>query len=146
VVLNCKNLVELLGYYSSQTKWIERVKQALSSRRAVTEPYAIRGIVRRLDPDAVSALVEGYRAGATVYELADRFKIHRVTVSQHLHRQRVKMRRQGLDGRQVTEAARLYEEGWSLAQIASHYEVHPGTVWRALRARGIRMRDTHGRA
>lgn len=42
---------------------------------------------RQLSSEQVAALVEGYQAGATVYELASRFKIHRVTVSQHLHRQ-----------------------------------------------------------
>jgi hypothetical protein len=34
-----------------------------------------------------------YQAGATVYELATRFKIHRVTVSEHLHRQGVRWNR-----------------------------------------------------
>jgi hypothetical protein len=83
----------------------------------------------------VAALVEQYQAGATVYELAERFKIHRVTVSEHLHRQGVRMRRRGLEEWQIDEAAQLYEQGWSLARIAPRYDVHPSTIWLALRAR-----------
>ena len=63
-----------------------------------------------------AALVEQYQAGATVYELAERFKIHRVTVSEHLHRQGVRMRRRSLEEWQIDEAAQLYEQGWSLAR------------------------------
>ena len=105
----------------------------------------LRGTVRRLVPDEVAALVDGYQAGATVYELADRFGINRKTVARYLHRQGVKMRRQGLTAKQVAEAAQLYERGWSLAQIADRYGVWSRTVHLALLARGVKMRDTHGR-
>ena len=74
-----------------------------------------------------------------------RLKIHRGTVSQHLHRLGIQPRNQGLDMEQVAAAARLYEQGWSLARIGYQYEVNAGTVWRALRARGARMRDAQGR-
>jgi DNA-directed RNA polymerase specialized sigma24 family protein len=93
----------------------------------------------------VAALVEAYQAGATVYELAERFKIHRQTVSKHLHREGVKMRRRGLDDQQVVDATALYERGWSLARIGRKLEVQTGTVWMALRSRGVTMRDTHGK-
>jgi hypothetical protein len=36
-------------------------------------------------------------------------------------------------------------EGQSLAQIGAHLGVDHGTVWRQLRKRGVKMRDTHGR-
>ncbi len=55
------------------------------------------------------------------------------------------MRRQGLTVKQVAEAAQLYERGWSLAQIADRYGVWSRTVHLALLARGVKMRDTHGR-
>jgi lambda repressor-like predicted transcriptional regulator len=138
-------MVELLGYYSSQTFWTNRVKEALASRPRVTTARTQRVKVRKLTSDEVSELVAGYKTGASVYELARQFAIHRVTVSEHLHRRGIEMRRQGLDLRQVDEAAWLYEQGWSLARIASKDEVDPATVWRALRARSVHMRDTQGR-
>ena len=111
--------MELLGRYSNRTNWVKRVQQALDSRRISIKTPTGRGTVSRLGAEQVAALVEQYQAGATVYELAALFKIHRVTVSEHLHRHGVLMRRRGLEGWQVDEAAQLYEQGWSLARIAS---------------------------
>jgi hypothetical protein len=105
----------------------------------------MRGTARRLTQEETSALAQEYRAGATVYELAVRFHIHRTTVSEHLHGLGVRMRRQGLDQGQVDQAAALYSHGWSVARIGGHLGVDGGTVWLALRASGVRMRDTHGR-
>jgi hypothetical protein len=52
----------------------------------------------------VSELARQYREGATGYELADRFAIHRTTVSGHLRRAGVAMCGQGLDEQQVDHA------------------------------------------
>lgn len=56
---------------------------------APTEPIpdrpAPRKVTPRLPHDQVDELVRGYQDGASVYELADRFDIHRGTVSRHLH-------------------------------------------------------------
>ena len=90
-------------------------------------------------------LAEQYRSGATVYELAERFGIHRNPVSLHLHRQGVTMRRRGQDADQIDHAVRLYQDGQSLARIGDRYNVDPSTVHAALRTRGVRLRDTHGR-
>jgi hypothetical protein len=54
-----------------------------------------------------------YRDGATVCELAERFSIHRTTVSGHLHHRGIKMRGHSLDERQAGVAIKLYEQGWS---------------------------------
>jgi DNA-directed RNA polymerase specialized sigma24 family protein len=137
--------VELLGRYASRGKWGKSVQEALDSRRIVTNTSTLSGRVRRLGREQVAELVEGYRLGATVYELAERFEINRKTVSEHLHRQGVSMRRQGLSDHQSAEAAKLYGQGWPLARVARFYGVNTGTVWLALRDRGVAMRDTHGR-
>jgi len=99
----------------------------------------------RLSAGQVADLVEGYRAGRTVYELADHFGLHRVTVSAHLHRQGVTLRRQGLDDDDIDHAVHLYEQGWSVARIGDRLDVDGGTVWSALKAQGVRLRDAHGR-
>jgi hypothetical protein len=96
--------------------------------------------VTRLSPADVEALAEGYRGGATVYELATHFRIHRTTVAQHLHRQGVVMRRQGLTNDQVDHAVVLYAQGSSLARIGARFGVDPATAWSALRTRGVPMR------
>jgi len=125
---------------------MKRTQQAGSSQGRVHDSHALHGVVRRLSDKRVAALVKEYQAGATVYELSERFSINRETVSRHLHRQGVKMRRQGLAEQQIIDSARLYEQGWSCAKIARHYDVNPGTIWLKLRAIGVQMRDPHERS
>jgi hypothetical protein len=104
------------------------------------------GRARQLDTDQVQALIQGYTAGATTYELGDRFGIDRRTVSAILRRHGVNMRQRGLSPSQVDDAIRLYNSGWSLAQVGKHLGVDPTTVLNRLRERGIPTRDTHGQA
>lgn len=72
-------------------------------------------------------------SGQTVYELAAEFGIERRTVSAHLHRRGVPMRRRGLSLAQKEEAFALRDRGWSLAQIGARFDVTPGTILNCLR-------------
>lgn len=89
-------------------------------------------------------LIEGYKSGATVYELGDQFGIERRTVSAILHRHGVPMRRRGLSEEQIDDAVRLYNQRWSLARIGDRMGVAAGTVRQRLHERGVMMRDTQG--
>jgi DNA-directed RNA polymerase specialized sigma24 family protein len=93
--------VELLERYSNRTNWFKTVHRALGSQRSVADFVTHRDTLRRLSCEQVTALVAGYQAGATVYELAERFDINRKTVSEHLHRQGVEIRRHGLNSHQI---------------------------------------------
>ncbi len=138
--------MELLGRYSNWTSWADRARSIDRRGPDRTEARArTRGTARRLTEDEVTELVTDYEGGATVYDLAKRFKIHRNTVSGHLHLRDIKMRGQSMTEEQVDLATRLYQQDWSVARIGSHLGVNGGTVWLALRARGVQMRDTHGR-
>jgi hypothetical protein len=99
---------------------------------------------RQLGADQVQELIPGYRAGATVYELGDRFGIDRRTVSNILHRHDVPMRRRGLSPDQIDTAIHLYNLGWSLARVGGHLGVDHTTVLTTLREHNIPTRDTHG--
>jgi len=138
--------VELLGRYSNWTSWTDRLQVLgeTDSRRREDSPVG-RGVARRLTRDEVAQLAVEYQNGATVYDLAERFKIHRTTVSQHLHRQRARMRRRGMTEQQTVEAARLYRQGWSLARLGGHFGVDGATVWRDLRQLGVPMRKPYER-
>jgi DNA-binding MarR family transcriptional regulator len=101
---------------------------------------------RRLSSAELTQLVELYRSGKSMRELAHQFGIHRVTVSRLLKREGVELRNGGLSADEIDHAVALYAEGKSLARIGEHFGVDHGTVWRHLKKRGVRMRDTHGRA
>ena len=118
-------------------------KLALGGQQALRTPFARPA--RRLASRELVLLVERYEAGATVYELAGEFGIHRATVGKLLRRQGVRLRLDGMTDAQCQEAAQLYSEGWSTGRIGARFGIAPSTVWRALTKRGVRLRDTQGR-
>jgi DNA-directed RNA polymerase specialized sigma24 family protein len=83
-----------MGGYSKQTNWTEHLNGLVDTP---TEPIpdrpAPRKVTPRLPDDQVDELVRGYQDGASVYQLADRFGIHRGTVSRRLHHAGVVTRR-----------------------------------------------------
>jgi transposase len=88
----------------------------------------------------ITELINAYKQQSSINQLAQRFGIHRATVTALLGRHGVERRRAGLAPTEISAAARLYCQGWSLARLGSKYTVDPATVWRALRAAGVAMR------
>ena len=135
-------LVDLMGAYSKQANWAFELKGlAQTHGEPAREQPASRRVARRLREDEVGELIRGYREGAAVYELAERFTIHRTTVSGHLRRAGVPMRGQGLDEIQVGHAVLLHRQGWTVVQIGDHFGVDHRTVLSAIRARGVPVLD-----
>ena len=89
----------------------------------------------------VTKLINAYEQQASVKELAQRFGIHRLTVTAMLRRNGVELRRAGLAPEDIQAAANLYSRGWSLARVGAKYSVDATTVWRALRTAGVVMRS-----
>jgi len=91
--------------------------------------------VVRLSDAQIDRLVEGYQAGKSVYQLAPLFGINRQTVSLHLKRRGVAMRRQRLDESDRPEIERLRAEGWSYTRLGERFHVHGSSI-RNLLVRG----------
>jgi hypothetical protein len=143
--------VDLGGAYynpKDQARALEQLREKLP-RLDTPEPTPAKRDrprrVRQLGTDQIQQLIASYQAGATVYELGDRFDVERRTVSNILRRNGVPMRRRGLSPDQVDDAIHLYKLGWSLAQVGRHLGVDHVTVLNKLRERGVPTRDTHGR-
>lgn len=100
---------------------------------------------RRLQQPEQEELVSRYQAGDLMSELAERYGIHRRTVSAILKRHGVPTRASGLAPEQVQRAVLMYAQGQSLARIGTQLGVDATTVHTRLREQGVRMRDTHGR-
>jgi transposase len=92
----------------------------------------------------MAELVDGYRSGKTMKELASDFGIHRNTVSAHLTEHGVPVRRGGLDQAQAAEAVRLYDEGWSSGRLGERFGVSADTVLTVLRRAGASIRPQRG--
>jgi transposase len=93
----------------------------------------------------MSKLIKEYEQGALVKELAERFGVHRVTVTALLERHEVELRRSGLVSEVIPIVARMYSRGWSCARLGELFGVDASTVWRALRVAGVKMRPSSSR-
>ena len=86
-----------------------------------------------------------YQAGVKVRDLADRYRVNRNTVIQHINRSGVRCHYPAMNPEEVEEAAQLYESGRSLVSVSEHFGVNATTVRSALLKAGVAMRDCHGR-
>lgn len=138
------------GYYNTKAllEELESLVRKLPDPSALPRPRADRripGTARQLGAERVEHLIANYRAGATVYQLGDKFGIDRRTVGKILTRNGVLTKHPGLSPADIDRAAQLYEDGWSLARIGERLGVTATTVHRRLRGRGVQMRDPRGR-
>lgn len=92
----------------------------------------------------VDRLVADYQAGAGVLELANRYGIHRATVTAHLRRRDVLRRSTGLDVNERAEAVRLYRAGLSLRAIGQRLGVGRKTVRAVVISAGVAIRSRRG--
>ena len=144
--------VEVGGAYSNtndQVSALETLRAKLPNPDEAARPTLKQerpGRTQRLPDTQVQQLLAGYKSGATVYQLGEQFGIERRTVSTILHRHGVPMRRRGLSEEQSDEAVLLYEQGWSLAKIATRMDVAAGTVRQRLHEQGVSIRNPQGQA
>jgi hypothetical protein len=110
------------------------------STRTVRSP---RRNQRKLDPEAVQALVSARTNGAEIDDLAERFGIGRNTVMAHLEREGVPGRRwpgRTLSPEQLEAAGQLYETGVNLIVVGEQFGVDRRYLRKALPAAGFRLR------
>lgn len=76
----------------------------------------------------------------TVNELAGAFGVHRTTASNHLQNHGIQPDRRGLNPNDRSEAARLYQQGWTSGMLANRFNVSSSTILRALRNDRVHIR------
>ncbi len=106
--------------------------------------HKIKQKQKRLSADEATELITLYKSGMTVYELADKYKCHRTTISVQLKNNGVKMRMQSLSDEQVDKAVELYCSGQSCSKIGNALKASPETIRQALIRSGIKLRSPHG--
>jgi len=85
-------------------------------------------------------LVAAYASGTPVSELTSQFGIHRSTVWQMAFQAGLVTRRPGLDDEVRAEAARLYESGLTLIQVAERLGISDEGVRAAVVSHGGTIR------
>lgn len=94
----------------------------------------------RLSNEVRTTVAERYAAGETTTALAQEYGVAKSTIISILRDRSVVMRRQPLTAEQVSEAARLYEFGLSLSQVAAQLNVNQETMRVAIRELGVHLR------
>lgn len=69
-----------------------------------------------------------YLAGASVYDLAEYYGVHRQTIANVLERANTPRRYNRLTADQLAEAHRLKQSGWTVVQLAEHFDLPASTV------------------
>jgi DNA-binding transcriptional ArsR family regulator len=145
------NAGDLVGLIRAQSHHPGPVSQLLKLGHAwpaglpdKTTPAKPCRVFRQLTSGEIDGLVEQYRAGRTVFELAEAFGIHRVTVGQHLRARGIDTKPPAMRDEDVPEAASLYKEGWSLARLAQRFGTTSKSVQTRLLAAGVTMRPRQG--
>ncbi len=115
-------------------KVLVRVRKQFEARelpKAVDSHMVGSRQLRRLTTAQTADLVEAYRGGKTVFELAEMFGVHRTTVGIILRRQGVATRN-SVPACDVAEVARLRSQGWSCRELARRWGVNESTIRNAI--------------
>jgi hypothetical protein len=99
-----------MGRYLNPSDQGERLRDLLGivpSGSQTVNTRTKKAIHRRLRAAQVEELVAGYQTGSTVYQLAEKFRINRDTVSKLLERQGVPRRNRPLSPVQIEQAIEL---------------------------------------
>jgi DNA-binding MarR family transcriptional regulator len=94
-----------------------------------------------MDPGEIDDLVEAYKSGTSIKDLANEFAIDRSTVLKKLQGTGIPRRYPALDPGQCQEVCRLYEEGLNSTEIGELFDVSPDTVLRVIRKNGVSPRQ-----
>lgn len=98
---------------------------------------------RRLTANQIDQLCADYRSGMRVADIAVKFGVHRYTVTIHAKRQGIKLReKRKLNDFQASKAAKEYEGGATLTELAETYDVDVITIRKELAQAGGKIRDS----
>ena len=86
-------------------------------------------------------MVARYEAGETSTALAAEYSVAKSTILGILRASNVVVRRQSMTSEQVSQAARLYDSGLSLSQVAEQLNVNQETMRVAILNAGVVLRE-----
>lgn len=146
---NVNRSVEVLARHARYAPFREDLERKLAragTRRAVElAPNRIHALADRLSPETVAWIVAEYQRGTPSTELARTVGAGKAGILAILHEHGVKLRLRPMTEKEVAEAIRLYQQGWSLARVGKQLGRDHSAIRDALERAGVPRRDTHGR-
>lgn len=105
-----------------------------------TRPRTNYRLMTQATAQDIDTMVELYRSGLTVRQIADETGFHRSTVGKHLEARGIDTRQLLLRPEQIQEAGELYEAGSRLEDLARLYGVSDTMIRTHLLRAGVKMR------
>ncbi|WP_447589512.1 recombinase family protein [Microbacterium lacticum] len=125
-------------------KFRELAKTPAAGSHTPREPRALPAVARRLNAGEIAELASYYHAGVKVAEIAQRYGIHRATVTEIIKQHGIGRRKRGLDKDEVPQVIAEYQGGESLKTLGERYGVHHSTIANTLTRHGITLRPRNG--
>lgn len=117
------------------------LRHSLEDRRGPVAEHRTR---RELSAQELEVIVARFRAGVTMKVIAAELEIDRRRVRKVLYEAGAAQPRTRLTNAQVAQAARLYEDGASLARVGDRFGVSAGTIRSKLLDAGVVIRPGVG--
>ena len=137
--IETKNLRRIRGSHdSTRTTGADTLPDDAQTSHPVAAP---RRKWKRLNDEARAQVDARYSAGDTTTALAKDYNVAKSTIIGILRANNVVVRRQPTTADQVSEAARLYESGHSLSQVAEALGVNQETMRVAVIKAGVVLRE-----
>ena len=96
---------------------------------------------KHLVEDEIVLLLSEYKAGKSIYALAEQFGCHRTTVSNTLKKYGIKVTHcKSQEKLNIQDAIAMYEDNHTAQEIADKYNVTRQLVTKSLRAHGVTIR------
>lgn len=142
-------MVGVLGAYSKTNETTRQICSLLEkarSERSDREPTVAKiRTPKELPGEVQQSIVDGYRSGTSMKELAGVFGVHRTTIRAALDRHGVAPRDRTISSAQVATASRLYQSGLSLAKVGVKLGFDAQTIANHLHRVGVPVREPHER-
>lgn len=140
-------LIDLCSTYSATPITTAELREISSAHGSLPIPPAsrTRRSWTRLSDEARRDVAARYEAGETSTALAAEYAVAKSTILGILRSRSVVVRRQRPEPDVVGKAARLYESGLSLSQVAGTLKVNQETMRLAIIANGVELRPPSGR-
>ena len=143
-------MVETVRRYSKQphlwslskrlARWLEPGEPGMRAELSSELPH-VHKLSQRMSDEAVAAMLNDYRDGASLPELQRTYSLGRGSVQNLLREYGVRRRRKRLTDTEVAALVRRYEAGLTIREIAAEQNLAKTTVQDALARTGIVMRS-----
>lgn len=98
-----------------------------------------------LKPEEVEQIINEYKSGLSIRELAVKYSCNRDTISKKLKSSNIPIRKTSPNKSQIDKMVELYQSGLSLKAIEKKIGFSDMTVRKHVMQRGVKMRGVHER-